>query len=224
MIAFTERGFQKGVNLEIEVSFVMKNWFIALFCLVFCGVIQAQNFEQEVLTFQEELNAHYKSKEKSPLEKKARRKFKGHNFFPMNKKFRVVARFEKADSTVSFAMKTSSTRLPMYDVYGKVYFEIDGVEYALNVYQSHKSRATEKYKNSLFLPFTDVTNGEESYGGGRYLDLTIPEGNTMIIDFNQAYSPYCAYSSGYSCPIPPRENDLNIKVKAGVMNLEVAGH
>ena len=64
-----------------------------------------------------------------------------------------------------------------------------------------------------------MTNGEETYGGGRYIDLTIPKGDVLIIDFNKAYSPLCAYSYKYSCPIPPAENDLKLRIEAGVKNL-----
>ncbi len=203
---------------------MIKNWLLFTACFLLGNGLYAQNFEKEVKAFQEELNTDYKSKEKSPLDKKLRRKFKGHHFFPINEEFRVNARFVKADSTISLTMKTSTARMPMYDVYGKVYFEIEGVEYSLNIYQSHRLREMEEHKNSLFLPFTDATNGEDTYGGGRYLDLTIPEGDEMIIDFNQAYSPYCAYSDRYSCPVPPRENDLNTRIEAGVKNLGLGGH
>ena len=75
----------------------------------------------------------------------------------------------------------------------------------------------------LFLHFTDKTNGSETYGGGRFLDLRIPEGNTLVLDFNKAYNPYCAYNNGYSCPIPPKENKLKVAVRAGVM-AEQQGH
>ena len=64
----------------------------------------------------------------------------------------------------------------------------------------------------------DNTNGEETYGGGRYIDLTIPEGDTLIIDFNKAYNPYCVYNKKYSCPLVPRQNYLRTKVRAGVKN------
>ena len=74
----------------------------------------------------------------------------------------------------------------------------------------------EGYEDYLFLPFLDNTNGEESYGGGRYVEARIPEGDTIIIDFNKAYNPYCAYNEKYSCPIVPRQNYLPIEVKAGV--------
>jgi uncharacterized protein (DUF1684 family) len=73
-----------------------------------------------------------------------------------------------------------------------------------------------EYVNYLFLPFSDVTSGDQSYLGGRYIDLKIPEGDLITIDFNKAYNPYCAYNSDYSCPLVPLENDLNVAIKAGV--------
>ena len=72
----------------------------------------------------------------------------------------------------------------------------------------------------LFLPFTDLTSGVDTYGGGRYIDQKIPEGNSIIIDFNQSYNPYCAYNPRYSCPIPPPENDLLIEIMAGVKDFK----
>ena len=70
-------------------------------------------------------------------------------------------------------------------------------------------------ENSLFLPFTDQTNGKELYGGGRYMDVEIPLSDAIILDFNKAYNPYCACSDRYSCPIPPQENDLQIPILLG---------
>jgi len=63
---------------------------------------------------------------------------------------------------------------------------------------------------------TDLTSGDGSYGGGRYLEVDVPTKETMIIDFNLLYNPYCAYSYRWSCPIPPKENDLLIRIEAGV--------
>jgi uncharacterized protein (DUF1684 family) len=72
-----------------------------------------------------------------------------------------------------------------------------------------------EYKKYLFIPFRDLTSGKESYGGGRYIDTEIPAGETLILDFNRAYNPYCAYSHRYSCPIPPEENTLKVEIRAG---------
>ena len=73
-------------------------------------------------------------------------------------------------------------------------------------------------RDNLFLPFIDDTNGNESYGGGRYINLDIPQVDNLIIDFNSAFNPYCVYDEKYSCPIVPRENYLPLEIKAGVMN------
>jgi hypothetical protein len=95
-------------------------------------------------------------------------------------------------------------------------FQIKGKSYQLNVYQGQDLIKKEGYEDYLFLPFLDDTNGEGSYGGGRYIDLRIPKGDTIVIDFNSAYNPYCAYNEKYSCPIVPRDNYIETEVKAGV--------
>ena len=98
---------------------------------------------------------------------------------------------------------------------------MNGKEYTVTIHQSHRSREMEEYKDWLFFMFTDLTNGEETYGGGRYIDLRIPEGETIIIDFNKAYHPYCAFTYGYSCPVPPKENFMNAPITAGIKLLEL---
>ena len=113
-------------------------------------------------------------------------------------------------------MKTSTTRLPEYKKYGELHFTIDEVAYKLNVYQSMDLKKKKEYKNHLFLPFSDLTNGKESYIGGRYIDIEIQDAAVWEIDFNKAYNPYCAYNHKYSCPIVPLENDLEVAIYAGV--------
>jgi uncharacterized protein (DUF1684 family) len=99
--------------------------------------------------------------------------------------------------------------------YGEAHFVLNGMEYKLNVYQSPALQGAKAQDDSLFLPFTDQTNGEETYEVGRYIDLEIPSSGEIVIDFNMAYNPYCSYNHNYSCPIPPAENTLPIEVKAG---------
>ena len=138
-------------------------------------------------------------------------------FFPVNAKFKVTAAFFKLSDTSGFIMKTSGAVSKKYYRYGTVKFIIDKKPYQLTIYQSDQLMKTEEYKNYLFIPYTDLTSGNESYGGGKYLDLQISDikDNYLTIDFNKAYNPYCAYSTGYNCPIPPRENDLPVAIKAG---------
>jgi uncharacterized protein (DUF1684 family) len=177
---------------------------------------QAQTYTDSILQYQSKLDSEFKSKEESPLEPKDRRKFKTLDYFAIDSTYRVTAAFTRAENTTPFKMKTSTDRLPEYGVDGTLTFDLKGKTHVLEVYQNVRLSAQEKYKNYLFLPFTDETSGAESYGGGRYLDLEIPSGTTLVLDFNKAYNPYCAYSHRYSCPIPPAQNHINVAVKAGV--------
>ncbi len=192
---------------------------IALTLIGFSKSLYAQdNYKASILKYQHELNEEYKNPEESPLSAKERKAFEGHHYFPIDEKYQVIATFEKLPPQSLFQMKTTANSIKDYDVYGVATFTLDGKEYQLNIYQSHQLRTQEKYKDYLFLPFTDQTNGTETYGGGRYMDLKIPSGNIIELDFNKAYNPYCAYSTGYACPIPPKENDLKTEIKAGIMN------
>ncbi len=177
-------------------------------------------YQGEVNKFQTELNDEFLNPESSPLNEKQIKDFKGHSFFAVNQSYKITAEFIRSTDIVTFQMKTSTSRLPTYDKYGVAKFTLNGKQYQLTLYQSHRLRESEKYKNYLFLPYTDLTNGFESYGGGRYIDLTIPEDNQIVIDFNKSYAPSCAYNHDYSCPVPPEENHLDIRIEAGVKNLK----
>jgi hypothetical protein len=138
----------------------------------------------------------------------------------VNKKYRVTAVFEKMDDPKGFIMKTSGVKTKQYFKYGKLTFTLDNKTFHLTIYQSQDLMNDDKYRNYLFVPFTDLTTGNKSYGGGKYLDFEMKDiiNNTLLIDFNKAYNPYCAYARGYNCPIPPRENDLPVAIKAGEMD------
>jgi uncharacterized protein (DUF1684 family) len=112
-------------------------------------------------------------------------------------------------------MPTTTTRSPVYRRFGFVQFQLNGMEHQLTVFQNMELKKQEGYTNYLFLPFRDSSSGNESYGGGRYLDLDIPKGEKILLDFNLAYNPYCVYSDRYSCPIPPEENRLKTAIRAG---------
>ena len=166
--------------------------------------------------FQKELNAEYADAKTSPLTADDLPKFKSLDFYPINEKALVVAQFIRTEDEKPFKMQTSTARKPMYVKYGEVSFQLDGKKFKLNVYQNIEFSKIEAYKNDLFLPFSDLTSGKESYIGGKYIDLKIPTNNVIAIDFNQSYNPYCAYNHKYSCPKVPLENDLAIEIKAGV--------
>lgn len=166
----------------------------------------------------------FKDKNKSPLDEKDFKNFKGLKYYPIDLKYRVKATFIKNEAPVLFKMKTSTTRLPDYLKYGELHFTLDSVEYKLEVYQSPDMARMPGYEDYLFVPFTDQTNGHETYDIGRYIDIEIPEGEEVVLDFNQCYNPYCSYSKRYSCPIPPEANNLPVEIKAGEKKYKEVDH
>ncbi len=180
------------------------------------GFAQAQFSLAAVEKFQNELNAEYADAKTSPLLPEDLKTFQTLDFYPANEKFYVVAKFIRTENEQPFEMKTSTDRKPVYVKYGEAHFSIDGQAFQLNIYRNIELSKKEQYKDYLFLPFSDLTCGNESYIGGKYIDMKIPQGDTIVIDFNTSYNPYCAYSHKYSCPKVPLENDLKIAIRAGV--------
>ncbi|MDI9310358.1 MAG: DUF1684 domain-containing protein [Limnohabitans sp.] len=195
----------------------MKNSIVFLF-LFFCESLLSQNaYEISSKDFQNNLNKEFLDPKESPLDKEDFKKFKGLDFFPINEKFIVKAKLVKSENEKEFEMKTTTDRLPKYIKYGELSFEIEGKSFRLNVYKNISLSLKSGYEDYLFIPFFDLTNGNETYIGGRYIDFRIPkEFNNVIIDFNKAYNPYCAYNHKFSCPLVPLENNLEIEIKAGV--------
>lgn len=177
-----------------------------------------KSYLEKIQQHQYELNSFYANEKDSPLTIKDLKEFKSLDFFEIDEAYKINADFELTPNTAIFEMKTSTERLPLYRKYGVASFILNGKEFRLNIYQNQSLLTSVEYKNHLFLPFNDLTNNKTSYGGGRYIDLEIPstDSNTITIDFNKAYNPYCAYNHKYSCPIPPAENFLNTEIKAGV--------
>lgn len=185
------------------------------FFLIFSLEVLAQE-DSAFVAFRQKINSEFKDPAQSPLSKEERESFVALDFFPFDPEFHVNADFLRTPNEVPFAIPTTSEKKKMYVKYGELFFKLKGKEYKLNLYQSLVLSKTKEYEDYLFLPFTDLTNGKTTYEGGRYLDMQIPSGKSVLLDFNQAYNPYCAYSGGYSCPIPPAENHLDIAVTAGV--------
>lgn len=141
-------------------------------------------------------------------------------FFPPDERYKVKAKITLTPEAAPFDMPTVSGKTKKYRQYAWLTFNIKDTAVKLQVFQSLKLMEDPKYKDHLFVPFTDGTTYTETYGGGRYLDLSLQDIHNGFIelDFNKCYNPWCAYASGYSCPIPPRENRMPVSVKAGEMN------
>lgn len=170
----------------------------------------------EITAFQKKLNEEFRNPETSPLPDRYRKDFETLEFFAPDTNLIFQGRLELTPNAIPFDMPTTTDRKSREVVYGIVHFSINGNPQQLEIYQNKELMEKEGYEDYLFLPFTDETNGDNTYEGGRYLDLRIPSGTTIEINFNKAYNPYCVYNKKYSCPIVPSINALNVKIEAGV--------
>lgn len=179
----------------------------------------ATDYKEELISakeYQAALTAFYEDTSTTPLEADERADFKGITFFPINNAFITEADLQKKENGQTLAIPTSSGKRKNFIEYGMLYFRLKGKECKLAVYQSDPP--IKGYESELFLPFRDLTNGKTTYGNGRYLDVQLKDikDNKILLDFNRAYNPYCAYSHHYNCPITPYTNSLNLAVEAGV--------
>jgi hypothetical protein len=130
--------------------------------------------------------------------------------------YRVKAKFDLDTVNPVFEMATNTARKPEYRIYGHVTFKIHDTLCKLTVYQNIKLKKNPQWGNYLFIPFRDRTNGITTHAAGRYLDIEKPSSDSVIVDFNKAYNPYCAYADRWSCPLVPAENRLPVAIRAGV--------
>lgn len=183
-------------------------------------VVAETNALADILSFQKELNEEFRNPETSPLPDRFRKDFEGLEFFEPDTLYIVSAKFSRTPEAIPFMMPTTTNRESEEVVYGIAEFTLNGKNHRLEVYQNKELMKDEGYEDYLFLPFADKTNGETTYMGGRYIDLRIPDSNSLVIDFNKAYNPYCVYNKKYSCPLVPSVNALETEIIAGVKDFE----
>ena len=149
----------------------------------------------------------------SPLTKDQRQHFSGLNYYDEDPGLRLELEPEPYDTPETIEMQTSTGGVTSFLRWGKISFDVDSEGADLTVYKDPDS-------DEFFLPFADRTGGDETYGAGRYLDLeTLPDGR-LLVDFNYAYNPYCAYNESWTCPITPFENRLKVPIRAGEKNFK----
>lgn len=153
----------------------------------------------------------FRSSEESPILNEVRANFKGLTYFEPDSSFRIKARLTKFETGTEMNVKMTKGELEKYRPFGKAMFEREGQIYTLLLLKSSGN------EEAIFLIFKDLTNGKETYGGGRYLDIPLSAvaGDSLTLDFNLCYNPFCAYNYEYTCPIPPEENHLKIAIRAG---------
>ena len=169
--------------------------------------------EKRVLEWRKERDTFFKTHQRSPLSPKEKRNFKGLKYYPFNPKYVFCGQIERYSFHINnpkyyATFLTNKGINKRYIRYGTFHFKLDGKEYSIEIYKSILS-------DNLFIPFKDKTNGKESYDGGRYIDAEILQGYKMVLDFNMAYHPSCAYNDNFICVLPPRENTLDVEIRAG---------
>lgn len=174
--------------------------------------------EQMVLEWRKARDTFLKTHQRSPLSPKEKRSFKGIKYYPFDPKYVFSDQIERYTFHINnpkyyATFLTNKGTNKRYIRYGKFQFKLDGKEYTIEVYKSILS-------DNLFIPFKDKTNGRETYEGGRYLEAEILPGYKMVLDFNMAYYPSCAYNKNFICVLPPKENTLDVGIRAGERNLK----
>jgi uncharacterized protein (DUF1684 family) len=178
--------------------------------------LSAPSQMQKVLEWRERQYDFFKNHRRSPLLPKEKKYFKGLEYYPFDSKYcfpgpieRLILHINNPNYYATFLTNKGTNK--RYIRYGKFRFSLDGKGYVIEIYKSILS-------DYLLIPFKDLTNGKGTYEGGRYIDGEILDGDRMILDFNMAYQPLCAYNDKFTCAIPPRENFLSVEIKAGEKN------
>jgi uncharacterized protein (DUF1684 family) len=174
--------------------------------------------EQRVFEWRKERDAFFGNHQRSPLLPADKKNFKGLRYYPFNPQYVFDGKIERFILSINnpkyyATFLTNKGTNKRYFRYGKFHFMLNGKEYSMEIYKSILS-------DSLFIPFKDKTNGKETYEGGRYIDAEILPDYRMVLDFNMAYHPSCAYNDKFVCVLPPRENMLDLEIRAGEKNFK----
>lgn len=171
--------------------------------------------EAEYFEFWSKTDAEFADPENSPLKKAEIAQFDSVARYAYNPHYVFSARWERLKRQKPVTFQTTGKIKQRYQKAGIIHFTVDSSEQVLAAYRNLELMRMPGYENRLFIPFTDASNGFGTYEGGRYLEIDMPDSDSLHLNFNLVYNPYCAYSDRYSCPIPPRENDLDVKILAG---------
>lgn len=174
----------------------------------------AQTYNEQISKHRDSYKQDFVKESNSPLKEAD---LQNLHFYDADSSYKVLAIVEPLKNEKVFKMPTYDGTSKEFYRFAKIKFNLNGKETVMTLYKNVALASNPAYKNLLFLPFTDETNSIETYGGGRYIDLSSKEiiDSKIEVDFNKAYNPYCAYSDGYRCPVPPEENDLRLEIKAG---------
>ncbi len=167
-------------------------------------------YTQSIVSYRKEKNDYFKTDKNSPIEDQVG--FKELLYFAPNKTYSITPTIDLIKDSSFVTIVNNDGEKNKYWRFAKAIFELNDQKDTLVIY---RNASLSKDAPGYFLPFYDQTNGEETYSGGRYLDLEIGDSTSFVLDFNFAYNPYCVYNYRFSCPIPPAENKLNTRIEVG---------
>jgi uncharacterized protein (DUF1684 family) len=197
----------KNIILILVIIVVIVSLFYA-----FQGSQDQSAYIAEIKKEREEKDTFMKNAGESPFADQ-KEKFTGLKYFPADAKYKVTATLTPIKDKKQVILATNDGKEQRYLEYAQAEFDLDGFHNTLLILEIIDMGP---FRGKLFLAFGDATSAEETYGAGRYLDIAKVQGsNTITLDFNKAYNPYCAYNDKYSCPLPPRDNLLSIPIRAG---------
>ncbi len=190
---------------------------LTLSVIVYTDNVSAQTYKDSIAAHRRLYIQELLADKRQPLKPKDTSKL---SFYKPDKAYKVKASIVLTPNSIPFQIPTHSGKFKNYKSYGIATFMLKKQKFSLHLYQSLEKTKDSIYASYLFLPFKDQTNYSSTYGGGRYLDFQISDiiDNSLVIDFNKAYNPYCAYSEGFNCPIPPDENVLKVSIRSGEKN------
>ncbi|HQX43858.1 MAG: DUF1684 domain-containing protein [Saprospiraceae bacterium] len=207
MLNIVKVDFLKLDKARISIA----NFLAVLFSIGLIGICPAQDYQRVLTDSRSQTAKDHLADPRSPITKKD---LKHLHYYAPDGKYSLEANFEEFAQKDTVTIPTSSGKQKLFIRFGRLNFKLDGQVAGLTAYLSTR---TGPGSNHFFVPFYDLTNGAETYGGGRFMDIdhSLLVDGKLPLDFNYAYNPWCAYSSGFNCPIPPEENRLTIPIYAG---------
>ncbi|WP_462247531.1 DUF1684 domain-containing protein [Ekhidna sp.] len=193
-----------------------KGWLILIpiVALVFFMVQSGgsdEEYAEGIAKFWDDRSDFFRTSDASPFVQKDV-EYKSIEYYPAQENFKVKGTLKRFSKRETLKLANSDGTSTSYLKFANVVFKINGIECSLLVLK------TLGFGNQYLLAFGDGTSGETTYGGGRYLDIVIGKSDQVELDFNKTYNPYCAYFDDFTCPLPPRENLLDVAIEAGEKN------
>jgi len=186
-------------------------WIVLIaFALPACGP-KEEDYTAKIAAIRAAKDESFKTDPDSPVPADKKATLIPLAYFPIDESYAVPASLEPAAERTRMQVPTSTGKMREIERIGTLKFLLKGQSLKLTAFFDLESRDLKR----LFVPFTDLTSGAETYPAGRYMELDPTPTGIYVVDFNIAYHPYCYYSPEYDCPYPPKENRLEVPIRAG---------